>query len=76
MGSVSPPGAEPVTPAVEAESQPRNHQGSLVLPEFYLNSKLKKKKGKGERERPRKRQGGAEGGGRIPDSASCEEPPC
>ena len=76
VGSVSPPGAEPVTPAVEAESQPRNHQGSLVLPEFYLNSKLKKKKKGREKERGRERDGGAEGGGRIPDGASCEEPPC
>ena len=67
VGSVSPPGAEPVTPAVEAESQPLNHQGSLVLPEFYVNSKLKKKGGgRGERERPRKKQGGVEGGGLSP----------
>ena len=55
VGFVSPPGAEPVTPAVEAESQPLNHQGSPVLPEFYLNSKfLKKKKGR-EKERDQER---------------------
>ena len=55
VGSVSPPGAEPVIPAVEAESQPLNHQGSLVLPEFYVNSKLKKKGGGGEKERDQER---------------------
>ena len=76
VGSVSPSGAEPVTPAVEAESQPLNHQGSLVLPEFYLNSNLKRKKGKRERERPRKKQGGVEGGGLSPGGASGKEPAC
>ena len=36
VGSVSPPGAEPVTPAVEAESQPLACQEVLLKFKIYL----------------------------------------